>query len=79
MRVEATPAFKRALRKAPPDIVEAFNRQLARLLENSRHPSLDAKRYRGTDYMQARVTRSWRFYFRVEGDVYVLIDVTPHP
>jgi hypothetical protein len=25
------------------------------------------------------VSRDWRFYFRVEGDAYILLDIMPHP
>jgi plasmid maintenance system killer protein len=39
-----------------------------------------AKKYdRAHDVWQARVNGGWRFYFRIEGDVYVLLDVLPHP
>ncbi len=31
------------------------------------------------DIWQARVTGSWRFYFRVEGDTYVLDTIMAHP
>ena len=31
------------------------------------------------DIWQARVNGGWRFYFRIEGDLYHLIDITPHP
>ena len=42
----------------------AFGKQLVFLLENPRHPSLRAKKLEGHDDLwQARVNRSWRFYF----------------
>jgi hypothetical protein len=28
---------------------------------------------------QARINRDWRFYFRIEGDVYYILDLMPHP
>lgn len=44
------------------------------------HPSLQAKKYdEARDIWQARVNGGWRFYFRIEGDVYHLIDISPHP
>ena len=50
------------------------------LAANIRHPSLHAKKYDEVrDIWQARVTLGWRFYFRIEGDAYHLIDIIPHP
>jgi len=49
-------------------------------LANLQHPSLHAKKYdEHTDLWQARVTRSWRFYFKIVGDEYVIISIIPHP
>jgi hypothetical protein len=50
------------------------------MLRDVRHPSLRAKKYneqRGI--WQARVTGSWRFYFRIEGDTYILDTIIAHP
>jgi hypothetical protein len=53
---------------------------LALLVGNLRHPSLHTKKYdEANDIWQERVTRDWRFYFRIVGDVYDLIDIMPHP
>ena len=50
------------------------------LIENLNHPSLRAKKYGGTDDIwQARVNRNWRFYFRIVGDTYVIVEIIPHP
>jgi len=50
------------------------------LLENSRHPSLRSKKLEGHDDLwQARVNRSWRFYFKIEGDEYAIIGIMSHP
>ena len=60
----------------------SFNKQLRFLLQNIRHPSLDAKKYASgddPDLWQARITKSWRFYFTIEGDTYVLFDMIEHP
>jgi hypothetical protein len=66
---------------ASPRIVrKAFEKQLAFLLDNLRHPSLQAKKYVGSiDMWQARVTLGWRFYFMIEGDEYVILSIIPHP
>ena len=65
---------------APEVIQKAFNKQLRFLLQNLRHPSLHAKKYNETaGIWQARVNRSWRFYFTIEGEVYTFLDIMPHP
>jgi hypothetical protein len=41
---------------------------------------LRAKKYEGAeDVWQARVNLDWRFYFRIIGDKYHLLDITAHP
>ena len=57
------------------------DKQLAFLLEDFRHPSLDAKKYiqRGRDVWQGRVDRGYRFYFLIEEDTYVVLRIIPHP
>jgi len=50
------------------------------LLANLRHPSLHAKKYsEDMDEWQGRVTRGWRFNFKIEGDEYVILSIIPHP
>jgi mRNA interferase RelE/StbE len=73
-----------ALRPEPPDaplaVQRAFWKQSELLLLNLRHPSLRAKKYEGVEGVwQARVTREWRFFFTVDGEMYNLIDITAHP
>jgi len=41
---------------------------------------LRTKKYEGAgDVWQARVHRDWRFYFRIIGNLYHLVDITAHP
>ncbi|MBM4177402.1 hypothetical protein FJ208_01205 [Candidatus Gribaldobacteria bacterium] len=50
------------------------------LLTSIRHPSLRAKKYDETrGIWQARVSRDLRFYFLIEGNVYILLDIKHHP
>ncbi|HEY4904666.1 MAG TPA: hypothetical protein VIH89_14430 [Candidatus Sulfotelmatobacter sp.] len=64
----------------PAPVRKAFGKQLGFLLDNLNHPSLHAKKYdEGQDIWQARVNRSWRFYFVIRGDEYVILSVIPHP
>lgn len=80
MRVAYTERFRKSYHTAEPAIQRAFDRQLIQLLANLRHPSLHAKKYdEARGIWQARINRACRFYFLVEGDVYVLLDIMSHP
>jgi len=80
MRLEFSPHFARSYRKAPAEIQRAFDKQSLLLLHDLRHPSLHAKKYdEGSDLWQARVTRDWRFYFKIAGDTYRLEEIQRHP
>jgi mRNA interferase RelE/StbE len=63
-----------------PFVRKAFDKQAKLLLENLHHPSLRAKKYDETkDIWQARVNRSWRFYFMIDDDTYIITRLIPHP
>lgn len=80
MRLFYTDRFLKSYEQASLAIREAFDRRVALLLSNLRHPSLRAKKYDETrGIWQARVTRDWRFYFTIEGDTYYLLDIISHP
>jgi len=75
-----SPGFIRALEKFSSEIRTAFEKQLRFLLSDIRHPSLRAKKYdEDAGIWQARVTRNVRFYFGVDGDTYILLDIEKHP
>ncbi len=42
-------------------------------------PGLHAKKYDQARLWQARLTASWRFYFHIEGQTYILETIIPHP
>jgi mRNA interferase RelE/StbE len=80
MKLDYTERFIQSLDDAPPPIQKAFYKQSRLLLQNLRHPSLRAKKYdEARNIWQARVTRNWRFYFKIEADTYFLIEIIPHP
>jgi hypothetical protein len=80
MLIRTTRRFDRSFTHAPPAVKRAFEKQVAFLLADLQHPSLRAKKYdEAQDVWQARVNRDWRFYFCIEGDTYVLIDIKRHP
>jgi mRNA interferase RelE/StbE len=80
MMVRYSNRFLRQYAAAPAEVRRAFDKQSRLLLENLNHPSLRAKKYdEAFDLWQARVNRSWRFYFTIEGEEYRLHDIKPHP
>jgi plasmid maintenance system killer protein len=80
MQLFYTERFSRSYESAPRHIQRAFDRRVALLARNLRHPSLRAKKYdEANDVWQARVNGGWRFYFTIVGDTYYLIDIMPHP
>lgn len=80
MQLRYTLRFREKLREAPPQVQQAFIKQANYLLANLRYPSLHAKRYdRNTNMWQARVNRSWRFYFTIDDNIYTLHTIIPHP
>ena len=80
MRLHYTERFRRSYESAPSSIQRAFDRRAAFLVQDLRHPSLRAKKYaEANDIWQARGNDAWRFYFRIEDDAYLLLDIIPHP
>ena len=64
----------------PKQIQKAFDKQVGFLLENHRHPSLNSKKYdESTNLWQARVDKSYRFYFFIQNDVYMIVSIKKHP
>ena len=80
MRIDISKRALASLQDAPIFVRRAFHKQLAFLEQNLHHPSLRAKKYdEAADLWQARVNQSWRFYFLIKGDAYVITEVIPHP
>ena len=65
--------------KSPKTVQEAFDKQSQLLLQNLHHPSLRAKKYdEARDLWQARVNYTWRFYFKIVGNVYLMEEIKYH-
>jgi len=72
--------FVRSYHKLPVRLRKKFDKQLIILIKNLRHPSLRAKKYdEARGVWQARVDNSYRFYFLIRKDLYVLLNIKPHP
>jgi mRNA-degrading endonuclease RelE of RelBE toxin-antitoxin system len=79
MKYSFTARFIRSYRKFPFLIQQRFDKQLGYLLKNINHPSLHAKKYDETSGIwQGRVDKSLRFYFLIQDDVYILLDIQRH-
>ena len=79
MRLRFTQRADKDYADLPANIRKALAKQLGFLLVDLRHPSLHAKKYsEGEDIWQGRVTRGWRFYFKMEGDEYIVLSIIPH-
>jgi len=67
MKLLFSPRFRKQYRGAPLHVQKAFDKQATLLVQNLRHPSLNAKKYdEARDVWQARVTRDWRPYYEAE-------------
>ena len=80
MELIYTPHFKQSFRKFPKEIHMKFSKQASYLLDDIRHPSLHAKKYdERRNIWQARVDRGIRFYFLIQDDAYLLLEISLHP
>lgn len=80
MRVVFTEPFLRRFKKLPEKTRRKFEKQLAFLLKDLKYPSLRAKKYdESRDIWQARVNASYRFYFKIKGDLYTILNILKHP
>ena len=79
MNLEYTPKFNKNFKQFHKIIRTKFYKQVGFLIKNLRHPSLRAKKYEeSAGIWQARVDKGVRFYFLIEKDAYVLIDIKYH-
>lgn len=79
MRYQTSQRFDREYATLPESLQKKTKKQVRLLVENLRHPSLRAKKYHETsDIWQARIDRKYRFYFKINGDIYTLIAIKRH-
>lgn len=72
--------FLRQLESFPPSLQAKFWKQLSHLLRDIRHPSLRAKKYdESRGIWQARADNNTRFYFLIDRDRYILLEIKKHP
>lgn len=55
-------------------------KQFDLLLQNFRYPSLRVKKYdESQDIWQGRISSDYRFYFKIDGEIYTIITIKKHP
>lgn len=80
MRALIPEKFAGQLADAPPDVQRHSPGNLRTCCATSDIPACMPKKYdEARDLWQARLTKDWRFYFRIEGDTYLLETIIPHP
>ena len=71
--------FVKDYAKLPLNIQETADKQIERLLNNPKHPSLNRKKMRDPrDIWEIRITRSYRATFQIQDDLYIMRRVGPH-
>lgn len=80
MEFYPTASFVRSYKKLSPEIQKKVDKALNLLLKNLRYPSLRCKKYdEEKDIWQGRINRSYRFYFLIKDNAYILLEVKSHP
>ncbi len=79
MRAVRLDSFARQYQKLPVEVRRKVDRQITRLMQSLRHPSLYAKKMAGqSDVWEARVDYRHRMTFQIQGDMIVLRAVGAH-
>ena len=64
--------------KLPLHIRKKAKRQLKRLLENPRHPSLHIKKMQSVEKFEGRIDYHYRFTFIIEDNILWILSLGPH-
>jgi mRNA-degrading endonuclease RelE of RelBE toxin-antitoxin system len=79
MITQTEKSFDRDYVKLPKNLQTLAERQLALLLENPRHPSLQMKKIKGyKDLWEGRITLHYRFTFKIVGATCLLRRIGTH-
>ena len=79
MELSRTERFKRAYKRLTPGLQSQAGVALGRLAQDLSYPSLQVKRIKGTaGIWEARVTRSCRLTFEMDGNELVLRNIGEH-
>ncbi len=79
MKLIFTKTFVRNYQKLPEEIQKAADKQLELFSSNPSHPSLKTKKMNDPrGIWEARVTKSYRMTFQIEGDTYIFRKIGTH-
>jgi len=78
VKIRRTESFLKDYRALPAETRNQVDKQLTYLIQNPRHPSLRAKKLKGTDKFELRVSKGYRLTFRVVENVLELRRVGTH-
>ncbi|PIR85948.1 hypothetical protein COU14_01550 [Candidatus Kaiserbacteria bacterium CG10_big_fil_rev_8_21_14_0_10_44_10] len=81
MEIKFTNKAQKQYANLPHTIQKKVDKQIVFLLQDHRHPSLNAKKYSTAtgDLWQARIDKSYRLYFFIENPHYIVVSVINHP
>jgi mRNA-degrading endonuclease RelE of RelBE toxin-antitoxin system len=79
MKLWFTDSFIRDYHALPDQLQKTVEKKLKLFLSNQRHPSLNIKKMQDPrDIWEGRITKGYRFTFRVEGEVCILRRLGTH-
>ena len=79
MKIAFTKPFIRDYLGLPEHIQQKIDKQIGRLLDNPKHPSLRLKKMEGcASVWEARITNGYRLTFQIDSDIYLLRRVGAH-
>ena len=79
MRIARTEGFKKAWKQLTDEQKALARKAIENLVLDIRYPGLRVKKIKGTEYLwEARVSRSLRMTFQLEGDIITLCNVGQH-
>ncbi len=79
MRIARTESFRKAWKQLTEEQKALARKAIENLITDMRYPALRVKKIKGTENIwEARVSRSLRMTFRIEGDVIILRNIGQH-
>lgn len=72
-------SFKKDYAGLPPAIKKQADKQLVFFIQNPKHPSLNIKKMEDPrNIWEGRITKSYRFTFQIQKDIYILRRIGKH-
>jgi len=78
MKIRRSVSFLKDYRNLPAQIQARVDKQLLRVAENPRHPSLRIKKMKGTEIFELRITRGYRLTLQIQKELLILRRVGTH-